>query len=72
VVADGAHRAARGGAGHHSGEVSTPLFSGETFEEGFPLITLAAVVASILGVLIVTRYPSTASAGCSCSVSWGR
>jgi GAF domain-containing protein len=37
---------------------TTPLFSGETFDDGFPVVTLAAVVASTLGALIVTRYPS--------------
>ncbi len=36
---------------------TTPLFSGETFENGFPVVTLASVVASTLGALIVARYP---------------
>jgi GAF domain-containing protein len=36
---------------------STPLFSGETSDDGFPVVTVAAVVASTLGALIVARYP---------------
>lgn len=35
----------------------TPLFSTETFDDGFPLVTLAAVIASGVGALILTRYP---------------
>lgn len=34
-----------------------PLFSLETLEEGFPLVTVGAVAASAIGALIVTRYP---------------
>jgi hypothetical protein len=34
-----------------------PLFSAETLDDGFPLVTLATVVASAVGVLIVSRYP---------------
>ena len=34
-----------------------PLFSAETLDDGFPLVTLATVVASVVGVLIVSRYP---------------
>jgi GAF domain-containing protein len=37
---------------------TTALFSGQTFDDGFPLVTLAAVAGSTLGALIVTRYPS--------------
>jgi signal transduction histidine kinase len=34
-----------------------PLFSLETLEEGFPLVTVGAVAASAIGALVVTRYP---------------
>lgn len=34
-----------------------PLLSAENADDGFPLITLATVVASAIGVLIVSRYP---------------
>ena len=36
---------------------TTPLVSGDNFDDGFPVVTLAAVVASTLGALIVARYP---------------
>jgi hypothetical protein len=35
----------------------TPLISGEFSDDGFPVITLAAVVAAWVGALVVTRHP---------------
>ena len=35
-----------------------PLFSAENVDDGFPLVTVATVVASAVGLLIVTRYPT--------------
>ena len=35
----------------------TPLISGEFSDDGFPVITTAAVVASVVGALIVSRHP---------------
>lgn len=34
-----------------------PLFSAENFDDGFPVLTVATVAASAIGVLIVTHYP---------------
>jgi signal transduction histidine kinase len=33
------------------------LFSAENLDDGFPLVTIATVVASAVGLLIVSRYP---------------
>lgn len=35
----------------------TPLLSGEFSDDGFPVITAAALVASVVGALIVQRHP---------------
>ena len=35
----------------------TPLISGEFSDDGFPVVTVAAVVASVVGALIVSRHP---------------
>jgi hypothetical protein len=36
---------------------ATPLFSGEFSDDGFPLVTVAAVAASAVGLMIVDRHP---------------
>jgi len=35
-----------------------PLISATNMDEGFPLVTIAAVASSAMGALIVTRYPT--------------